>query len=89
MWSICSPVSVFYKYDDMRKGTTMQGLPKEFEKRKFARYDEAAEYYGLGRTRFREIALDAGAVIKINQTVLVDLEIFENYINSFRLPPRE
>ena len=89
MWSLCSPVSVFYKYDDMRKGTTMQGLPKDFKKRRFARYDEAAEYYGLGLTRFKEIAKQAGAVIKINQTVLIDLEVFEAYIETFRLPAEE
>ncbi len=67
----------------------MQGLPKDFKKRRFARYDEAAEYYGLGLTRFKELAKQAGAVIKINQTVLIDLEIFEAFIETFRLPAEE
>ncbi len=65
----------------------MQGIPKAYSKKRLVRYKEGAEMYSMGITKFTALARDAGAIIKIGQMVLVDLDTFENYLESFRLEP--
>ena len=49
-------------------------------------------YTSIGRQRFIELARAAGATYKINEgtgvTVLINLEIFDNYMEKFRQPAR-
>lgn len=52
--------------------------------KKFVRYNEGAEKYRLGVTKFRELAMEAHAVYKIGKTALVNTEIFEKYLETFR-----
>lgn len=52
----------------------------------FVRYKEGAEKYSLGLTKFQELAHEAHAVYKIDKVALVNCEIFERYLESFRLP---
>ncbi len=59
---------------------------KEIEKtkqiaKKFVRYPEGAEKYSLGLTKFQELAK---AVYKIDKVALVNCEIFEKYLETFR-----
>lgn len=43
-------------------------------------------YYNcVGKTRFLELAREAGAAVKINGTVLVDSEKLDSYIETFRI----
>lgn len=51
---------------------------------KFVRYQEGAERYSLGLTKFKELAIDAGAVYKVGKVALVNCEIFEQYLELFR-----
>lgn len=53
----------------------------------FVRYKEGAEMYGLCRKTFEIRAKEAGAVYKVGKAVLVNCEIFEKYLETFRLPP--
>ena len=55
------------------------------EWRKFRRYKDGAEYYGFSQSIFERLAKDAGAIYKVNKVVLVNCEIFEKYLESFRL----
>ena len=52
--------------------------------KKFVRYKEGAEKYSLGLTKFQELAREAGATYKIDKVVLVNCEIFEKYLETFR-----
>ena len=52
--------------------------------RKFVRYREGAERYSLGETKFRELAKEAGAIYKVDKIALVNCEIFEAYLETFR-----
>lgn len=52
--------------------------------KKFVRYQEGAERYSLGLSKFQALAKEAGAIYKIDKVVLVNTEIFENYLESFR-----
>lgn len=54
-------------------------------KKKFVRYQEGAELYSMGLHTFEELAKEAGAIYKIRRVVLVNLEIFEEYLDTFRM----
>ena len=49
------------------------------------RYQEGAEKYSLGLTKFQELAKEAKAVYKIDKVALVNCEIFERYLETFRI----
>ena len=52
--------------------------------KKFVRYKEGAEKYSLGLTKFQELAKEAKAVYKVDKIVLVNCEIFEKFLETFR-----
>ena len=45
---------------------------------------EGAEKYSLGLTKFQALAKEAKAVYKIDKVALVNCEIFEKYLETFR-----
>ena len=51
----------------------------------FVRYKEGAELYSMCQTKFERLAKEAGAVYKVDRLVLVNLEVFEKYLETFRL----
>ena len=53
--------------------------------KKFVRYQEGAEQYSLGLTKFQELAKEAKAVYKIDKVALANCEIFERYLESFHI----
>ena len=59
-------------------------LRTQYPKRKYVRYQEGAEIYGMSLRQFKMLSRDAGAVSKINKLVLVDTEIMDKYIGYFR-----
>ena len=46
----------------------------------------SAEKYSMGLTKFTALAKEAKAVYKIDKVTLVNCEIFERYLESFRIP---
>lgn len=61
-----------------------QDAEKTKYSRKFVRYKEGAQKYSIGLTKFQELAKEAKAVYKIDGIALVNCEIFENYLETFR-----
>ena len=61
--------------------------------KKFVRIGEASKTYSIGHHRFIEMARAAGAVYKIGEakgnTILINLEVFDEYMEQFREPPTE
>ena len=53
--------------------------------KKFIRYDEGTEIYGIGLTKLKEIARKANATYKINRLVLINMDILDNYLNEYRM----
>lgn len=53
--------------------------------KKFVRYPEGAKMYSMGLTKFQEIAKDAKACYKVGQLVLVNTEILDEYLETFRI----
>ena len=53
--------------------------------RKFVRYSEGAELYGMCQKKFTRLAKDAKATYKVNRLVLVNTEVLDQYLESFRI----
>ncbi|MCR5001652.1 MAG: hypothetical protein K6A71_07655 [Lachnospiraceae bacterium] len=58
----------------------------DMDRKRYIRIKEAVSTYHIGKTKLVDIAKKAGAFLKIDKTVLIDVEAFERYIESFRLP---
>ncbi|OUN34352.1 DUF6462 family protein [Lachnoclostridium sp. An76] len=63
----------------------MQRTSKKIERKRLVRYKEGAELYSMGMNKFQTLAKDAGAVLKIDRMVLVDLDTFDQYLETFRV----
>lgn len=61
--------------------------------KKFVRIGEGSMTYSIGHHRFIEMARAAGAVYKIGEakgnTILINLEVFDKYMEQFRESPTE
>ena len=62
----------------------LEPMVKSGEKR-FVHYQEGAELYSMGLRTFEQIAKEAGAIYKIRRLVLVNLDIFDEYLDTFRM----
>ena len=60
-------------------------MDKKKDRKRFVRYSEGAEMYSMGLTKFQELAKDAKACYKVNQLVLVNLDILDEYLEGFRI----
>lgn len=58
-------------------------------KKKFYRYSDGAEQYGMSRYRFQNLAIEAKAVYKIDKVILVNTDILDDYLNLHGLTPEE
>ena len=59
--------------------------PKKKNMDKFVRYDEGADMYHMGMTKFQELAKEAKACYKIGRMVLVNTEILDEYLETFHI----
>ena len=76
--------------DYMKHLYKVPGTNKQVVK-KFVRIGEGSIIYSIGHHRFIEMAREAGAAYKINEgtggTVLINLEVFDEYMEQFRQKP--
>ena len=63
----------------------MQKIARKLEKKRLVRYKEGSEMYSMGMNKFQALAKDAGAILKIDRMVLVDLDTFDEYLETFRV----
>ncbi|MFQ9509642.1 MAG: DUF6462 family protein [Lachnospiraceae bacterium] len=87
-----------YRINDvllMKRGV-LSGTRKRFNykeaeenKKKFVRYKDGCKVYGMGISKFQEIAKKADAIYKVNQMVLVNTEILDSYLERFRVSSKE
>ena len=54
-------------------------------KTRFVRYKEGAELYSMSQSKFERMAKDAEATYKLDKLVLVNCDIFEEYLETFRI----
>lgn len=67
---------------------SMKEVPDHLRKlrRKFLRYQQAELVYSLSHKKLMELASDAGALYRMDSTVLINREIFDAYLEQFREP---
>ena len=53
--------------------------------KKIVRYQKGAELYSIGLTKSQELVKEAKAVYKIEKVAFVNCEIFEKYLETFRI----
>ena len=58
---------------------------KERDIPKFVRYVDGAKIYSMGLTKFQELAKDAKACYKVGRLVLVNTDIIDEYLETFRI----
>ncbi len=54
-------------------------------RKKLITYKQACEDYSLGITTLRKMAKDCGAYYKIGSAARIDVEVFEEYLKTFRI----
>lgn len=79
--------------EEFMKHLTRVGRTAKLIQRKYVRVGEGTLIYNIGRHRFIEMARAAGAAYKIGDskgsTVLVRLDVFDEYMEQFREKPVE
>ena len=63
----------------------MKGINEMVKKKRFVRYKEGAELYSMCQAKFERLAKVANAIYKVDKLVLVNTEILEEYLESFRI----
>ena len=54
------------------------------KKKKYVRYEEGAVLYSMGKNSFRQVAQDAHAIVWLKRIALVNVEVLDEYLESFR-----
>ncbi len=65
--------------------TEREGKDTGYQRKRFVRYKEGAQLYSLSQSTFERRAKDAKAIYKMGKIALVNTEIFERYLESFRV----
>lgn len=67
---------------------SMKEVPDQLRKlrREYIRYQQAELIYSLSHKKLLELASDAGAIFRIDSTVLINCEIFDAYLERFYEP---
>ena len=55
------------------------------KEKKFVRYKEGADMYGMSLRKFQDVAKDAEALYKVGKMVLVKVEVMDRYLETFKL----
>lgn len=74
---------------EKRKALTPQGT-RAMEtaigrRKKFLRMAEAAQFYSIGKHTMERLAKEAEAIYKYDGVVLVNVEIVDRYLETFKL----
>lgn len=56
--------------------------------KKYVNATEGAVIYGIGKTHFMALAVEANAIYKVGNSALVNTELFEAYLEKYREPSR-
>ena len=55
-------------------------------RRQFLRYKDAEIVYSMSHKRLMELASEAGAIYRMDGTVLINRDIFDDYLEQFHEP---
>lgn len=72
-------------YYDLKKRNDVRESAKRL-RRQFLRYKDAEIVYSLQHKKLLELASEAGAIYRMDGTVLINRDIFEEYLEKFHEP---
>ena len=78
-------VPTFLTGDNTGKEDNQMKRTADANRKKFVRYKEGAELYSMCQSKFERMAKEAKAIYKVDKVVLVNCDIFEEYLETFRL----
>lgn len=52
--------------------------------KKFVRYEEGAKLYSMGLYTFQDLAKEAGAIYHVKRIVLVNTELIDQFLETFK-----
>ena len=67
----------------------MDNRKKKTNNKRFVRYPEGAQMYSMSLSKFQQLAKDAKACYKMNRLVLVNLDILDEYLETFHIEDEE
>ena len=70
---------------------SMKEVPDHLKKlqRRYLRYQQAEVVYSISHKKLLELATEAGAIYRMDGTVLINREIFDAYLERFHEPPKQ
>ena len=74
---------------DLKKIEVINVVKEKYGRKRFVRYKTGAELYDMSQSSFEDLAEEAGAKYKIGKMVLVNCDVFEEYLETFRMSSRE
>lgn len=72
-------------YSDLQKRNEVRENAKKL-RRQFLRYKDAEIVYGIAHKKLLELAGKAGAIYRMDSTVLINREIFDEFLERFHEP---
>ena len=90
--SFCKTVNLILEENIMGESykpiTSMKEVPEQLRKlrRQYLRYQQAEIIYSISHKKLLELASDAGAIYRIDGTVLINRDIFDTYLERFHEP---
>lgn len=72
-------------YYDLKKRNEVRESAKRLRKQ-FLRYKDAEIVYSIQHKKLMELASEAGAIYRMDSTVLINRDIFDEYLERFREP---
>lgn len=69
-------------YNEQKRSEVMEAARRL--RRKFLRYQQAEIVYSLSHKKLMELANEAGAIYRMDGIVLINREIFDEYLERFR-----
>lgn len=73
------------EYMDIKKRKEIRDSARKL-RRQYLRYKEAEIVYSIQHKKLLELAGKAGALVRIDGYVLIDRDIFDEYLDQFREP---
>ncbi len=73
------------EYDFFKTGKDVKGESKTKRAKRWIRCRDAIERYGVSRPTIMAWAKSSGALSKIDATVLIDMEVLDKYVESYRV----
>jgi|GEM_PF-1879939 len=77
------PIASEREYYDLERRSEIREGARKLRKQ-FLRYKEAEIIYSMSHKKLLELAGKAGAILRIDGTVLIDREVFNRYLEQFR-----